>query len=977
MSPNPRHGPGARNDHGRGWAVPEPVDGAWETHSGESGLGSGAPAMGRAADGGAMDRAPSGGLSAGSAFTGEEPPLPDEAPPEAFDGPRIEPPEPSPFEPEPVAMAERQAATEALAERILARLNPEQQRAVRTTDGPVLILAGAGSGKTRVLAHRVAYLIGVKGIRPWQILAVTFTNKAAAELRARIVGLVGEEAGREVAMGTFHALCARVLRREGVAIGLAPHFVVYDTDDQGALMKQILREEDLPITGEYKPSAILGAISRAKNEMLDADFVAANAHTHREREIARLYRRYQARLKAAAALDFDDLLLEAVRLFQDAPSVLERYQGRWRYLHVDEYQDTNRPQYLWVKALAASHHNLCVVGDDDQSIYSWRGADIRNILDFEGDYPDATVVKLEQNYRSTQLILDAAHALVTHNSSRKDKKLWTDNAGGRQIQRFEAYNEEEEAEWIARRVEELTGGRSSILTRRADEEAERWERGDVAVMYRTNAQSRAIEEAFLRYGIRYQLVGGTRFYQRREVKDALAYLRILRSDTDQVSFERILNVPARGLGEKTLEELRVAAAGGRTIRAGAEDEAVEAGAAGTRMAEPRAAERMAAGSSSAGPTYWSAIVDGAAGRLDGLGSRARSALGSFAALVGRLRTRIGVLPLPELLDAVMEDSGYRAMLADGSVEGEERWANLLELRSVTTRYDDLTPDDALDRFLEETALVADQDSYEAGADAVTLITLHAAKGLEFPVVFIAGLEEGVFPHSRSLDDEKQLEEERRLAYVGITRAKRLLFLSHAARRATWGSGGLSVPSRFLFEVPPGLMAGPRLERADDFDDDVGNIDPDLVFGRRLGSRFGTPIRAGGGAYRTGSGAAGGPRAGEVFKPTRDLGARREAYEAGARSGSLNVPRGLPLRPPAADSPTLPPSQPRPAPAARPRVPGERQFRDGDRIRHPRLGEGIVVTSKLTRNDEEVTVAFGNGGGVKTLLASIANLELIG
>jgi len=336
-----------------------------------------------------------------------------------------------------VALAERQAATEALAQRILGRLNPEQQRAVQTTDGPVLILAGAGSGKTRVLAHRVAYLVGVRGVRPWQILAVTFTNKAAAELRARITGLIGEEAGREVAMGTFHALCARVLRRDGRAIGLDPHFVVYDSDDQQALMKQILREEDLPVTGEYKPSAILGAISRAKNEMLDAEFIAANAHTHREREIARLFRRYTTRLKSAAALDFDDLLLEAVRLFHDAPEVLERYQGRWRFLHVDEYQDTNRPQYLWVKALAAAHHNLCVVGDDDQSIYSWRGADIRNILDFEGDYPDAAVVKLEQNYRSTQLILDAAHAVVTHNTSRKNKKLGTENSGGRQIARFE------------------------------------------------------------------------------------------------------------------------------------------------------------------------------------------------------------------------------------------------------------------------------------------------------------------------------------------------------------------------------------------------------------------------------------------------------------------------------------------------------------------------------------------------------------
>ena len=876
----------------------------------------------------------------------ELPPLPDEAPPEAFDGPRIESAEASPFEPQPVALAERQAATEALAARILARLNPEQQRAVRTTDGPVLILAGAGSGKTRVLAHRVAYLIGVQGIRPWQILAVTFTNKAAAELRARITDLVGQEAGHEVAMGTFHALCARVLRRDGAAIGIDPHFVVYDMDDQQALMKQILREDDLPVTGEYKPSAILGAVSRAKNEMIDADFLAQNAHTHREREIARLYRRYQTRLRSAAALDFDDLLLEAVRLFHEAPAVLERYQGRWRYLHIDEYQDTNRPQYLWVKALGARHKNVCVVGDDDQSIYSWRGADIRNILDFERDYPNATVVKLEQNYRSTQLILDAAHAVVTNNSSRTDKKLWTENAAGSPIQRFEAYNEEEEAEWIARQIEELTGGRgSSVLTRRADETPESWERRDVAVMYRTNAQSRAIEEGFLRYNIRYQLVGGTRFYQRREVKDALAYLRILRNDSDQVSFERILNVPARGIGEKSLEALRAAAA--------------------AIVPEGEVAA-----------TYWGAINATAEGRIEALGSRARTALGGFAALVARLRTRIGVLPLPELLDAVIEESGYRAMLADGSEEGEERWANLLELRSVTTRYDDLTPDDALDRFLEETALVADQDSYEAGADAVTLITLHAAKGLEFPVVFIAGMEEGVFPHSRSLDDEKQLEEERRLAYVGITRAKRRLFLSHAARRATWGSGGLSVPSRFLFEIPAALMTGPRLERADDFDDDVGQVDPDLVFGRRLGSRFGTPIRSGGGAWRAGSGQPGAPRAGEGFRPTRDLGARRDAYDSGARSGSLNVPRGS-GEPAAREAHPAMPSSPRPSPAARPRIPGERQFRDGDRVRHPRLGDGIVVTSKLTRNDEEVTIALSNGGGIKTLLASIANLELLG
>jgi DNA helicase-2/ATP-dependent DNA helicase PcrA len=819
--------------------------------------------------------------------------------------------------------ATRRVAAATRAAEIVGHLNPEQARAVTTTDGPLLILAGAGSGKTRVLAHRIAYLIGVKGVRPWQILAVTFTNRAAGELRERIIALVGEP-GRDVQAGTFHSICARVLRRDGQAIGISRRFVVYDTDDQQALMKGILREEDMPLTGEFRPSAVLGAISRAKNEMLDATFLADNAVNHHEKVIARLAKRYLERLKQVGALDFDDLLLEAVRLFDEAPDVLARYQDRWRYLHVDEYQDTNRPQYLWVRALAAKHHNLAVVGDDDQSIYGWRGANIRNILDFERDYPDATVVKLEQNYRSTQLILDAAHAVVSRNTERTDKKLWTAQAGGRPIQRFEAYNEEEEAEWIARQIEGLVGGRGSVLTRRADDDEEKLRARDIAVMYRMNAQSRAIEESFLRYGIHYQLVGGTRFYSRREVKDALAYLRILRSDTDSVSFERIINIPARAIGDKTIEVLRAV----------------------SRRDEI---------------STWETIERAARGEVDGLVPRARASLADFAALVRRLRSRVGVLPLPELLDDVLEVSGYRAMLADGSEDGEERWANLLELRSVTTRYDDLEPEDALDRLLEETALVADQDSYEGDADAVTLITLHAAKGLEFPVVFIAGLEEGLFPHSRALDDEKELEEERRLAYVGITRAKRRLFLSHAWRRSTWGMGQASVPSRFLLEIPAELMIGPDLS-PEGRERDPG-IDLDLAFGSRRTTRFGMPIRTGGGAFRQGSGRPGAPPPGEAFRPSRDLAAKREAFAAGAPSGSL-APQptgsGAPARP------------------QRPIIPGERQFRDGDRVRHARWGDGIIVNSKLTRTDEEITVAFKDAAvGRKTVLASLANLEIIG
>jgi DNA helicase-2/ATP-dependent DNA helicase PcrA len=844
--------------------------------------------------------------------------------------------EPTARPPDP---AVRAAATAARADEIVRALNPEQARAVTTTEGPLLILAGAGSGKTRVLAHRIAYLVGVKDVAPWRILAVTFTNRAAGELRERIISLVGE-GGRDVMAGTFHALCARVLRQDGEAIGIGRRFVIYDTDDQQALMKQILREEDLPLTGEFRPSVILGAISRAKNEMLDAELLTQHAANHRERTIARLAKRYRERLQKANALDFDDLLLEAVRLFDEAPDVLAKYQERWRYLHVDEYQDTNRAQYLWVRALAARHHNLCVVGDDDQSIYSWRGADLRNILDFERDWPDTAVVKLEQNYRSTQLILDAAHAVVSRNTARKDKKLWTDNTGGARIQRFEAYNEEEEAEWIARQVEGLVGGRASALTRRADEEDARFRAREIAVMYRMNAQSRAIEESFLRYGLRYQLVGGTRFYARREVKDALAYLRILRSDTDSVSFERVINVPARGIGERTIEVLRAAAA-------------------------------------REGGTTWGAIEAAVQGELEGLAPRTRNALTDFAVLVRRLRSRVGVLPLPELLDEALEASGYRAMLADGSEDGEERWANLLELRAVTTRYDDLAPDDALDRLLEETALVADQDSYEGDADAVTLITLHAAKGLEFPVVFIAGLEEGLFPHSRALDDEKELEEERRLAYVGITRAKRRLYLSHAWRRATWGMGQASVPSRFLLEIPAELMVGPQLDGADERD-----LDLDLVFGARRTSRFGTPARGGSGpAYRQGSGRPGAPGPGEVFRPGRDLAAKREAFAEGAPSGSL-ARRSSSWDADAVDAVALPaalaPGRPAGPKPPRPVIPGERQFRDGDRIRHARWGDGIVVTSKLTRSDEEVTVAFKDPSvGRKTMLASLANLDLIG
>ncbi|CAN5208557.1 hypothetical protein BH24CHL7_BH24CHL7_09950 [soil metagenome] len=823
---------------------------------------------------------------------------------------------------------------QATVERIISRLNPEQATAVRTTKGPLLILAGAGSGKTRVLAHRVAYLIGVEGVRPWQILAVTFTNKAAAEMRERILALVGEP-GRDVAMGTFHSLCARVLRRDGAAIGINPRFAIYDTDDQVGVIKLVLRELELTGTGELRPQAILGQIGRWKNDLLGPEEAAAAARGYYEEVAARAYARYYARLREAGALDFDDLLNVAVRLFEQAPAVLAHYHDRWRYLHVDEYQDTNRAQYLWVRLLAGKRKNLAVVGDDDQSIYSWRGADLRNILDFERDYPDATVVKLEQNYRSTQLILDAAHAVVSRNEDRKDKKLWTENPRGVLIERFEADSEDEEAEWIARQVEALAGGRGaggSFLARRADEGDERQYRlRDIAVMYRTNAQSRAIEEAFLRYGLRYQLIGGTRFYQRREVKDALAYLRVLRSDHDSAAYERIINVPSRAIGEKTISVVRAEA--------------------GRRSGD-----------------FWAALQ--ALAQSEDHGGRVRSALGAFVALIASLRRRATALALPELLDALLEETGYRAMLHDGSQEGEDRWANLLELRQVVGRYGDLEPEDALDRLLEDTALVADQDAYQADSDAATLITLHAAKGLEFDAVFISGLEEGVFPHARALEEPRQMEEERRLAYVGLTRARHRLYVTHAASRATWGRGGLSVPSRFLLEIPTDLMHGPRLVAQDDVDDDQRPADErtgegyDLsyILGPRASSRLVGRRSAWapesrrslppGGGY---SPPVGAPSNGQRFSPSRDLAARRAAHY------------GQPPEVPAAPRPGGIPD--------RPIVPGERRYRDGDRVRHPAFGEGAVVTSKLTRDDEEVTVAFPERG-VKKLLASLANLQLI-
>jgi DNA helicase-2/ATP-dependent DNA helicase PcrA len=656
---------------------------------------------------------------------------------------------------------------------ILGRLNEPQREAVSHLTGPLLILAGAGSGKTRVLAHRVAYLVATS-YQAWQILAVTFTNKAAGEMRERIAGLIGEEAARDAAIGTFHAICARILRRDGGAIGLTRSFTIYDRADQVALVKSVLRRLDLD-EKRFAPSGMLAWIGQRKDELADVATAKRQAANYYDETAARVYEAYQRQLAEDDAVDFDDLLMRTVFLFEQHPDVLARYQGRWQQIMVDEYQDTNRAQYLICRHLSAKHHNLAVVGDDDQSIYSWRGADLRNILDFEQDNPDAKVVKLEQNYRSTQTILDAAHAVVSRNAGRKDKRLWTDRGTGTQITLFDAYNEYEEAEFVARQVEKLVGagrrgGMAALLTSRADDEDGTLKYGDIAIAYRINAQSRVLEESLMRFGIPYQLVGGTRFYERREVKDALAYVRLARNPADRVALGRIINVPARGIGAKTVEEL-----GG--------------------WAESR------------GVSQWQAVEE--AGENPNLAPRARAQLAVFTDLMRGLMAMVPSEPPSAIFDAALERSGLQAAINDGSDEGEERWANVLELRGHAAEFDEIAPPEGLARFLEEVALVSDQDELEEAPDRVTLITLHAAKGLEFPVVFIVGLEEGLLPHRRALEDERELEEERRLAYVGMTRAKDRLYLVHAHHRSTYGVGAQADPSRFLSELPEDLLAAER------------------------------------------------------------------------------------------------------------------------------------------------------------------------
>lgn len=635
---------------------------------------------------------------------------------------------------------------------ILANLNPAQREAVRHTEGPLLIFAGAGSGKTRVLTHRVAYLIAEKGVSPRNILAVTFTNKAAQEMRERIMRLVGEES-RDIWIGTFHATCARILRMSGEQMGLERDFVVYDDGDQLSLIRECLSEMSLD-DKRFAPRAVLSLISRAKEKLITPEKFGNHYRGFFEDICGKVYERYQEKLRQNRALDFDDLLMATVRLFEQCPDVLARYQERFRYILVDEYQDVNFAQYRFLKLLADRHRNLCVVGDDDQSIFLFRGADVTLMLKFEQDYPEAKVVKLEQNYRSTKIILDAAHGVVSHNRTRKPKRLWTENEDGILLHREEADNEREEAAFVARKVYDET---------RYGQRRHR----DFAILYRTNAQSRAFEEVFLHFGIPYRIVGGLRFYERQEVKDILAYLRVLHNPQDSVSLKRILNVPSRGIGAATLGIL--------------ESTAQESGRA-----------------------LWDIVRE--AHLIQTLNPRARNAVAGFASLIRGLQKRRDTSTVTELTQAVLQKTGYLAELeADKTHEAQSRVENVKELLTVTTQFDASADDRSLAAFLEQVSLVSDLDSLDTGADSVIMMTLHSAKGLEFPVVFLVGMEEGIFPHMRSKNTDRELEEERRLCYVGITRAREELYLTHAYRRTLFGSPATNPPSRFLSEIPAHLF----------------------------------------------------------------------------------------------------------------------------------------------------------------------------
>ena len=765
----------------------------------------------------------------------------------------------------------------------LNQLNPEQREAVLRVEGPLLILAGAGSGKTRVIAYRIAYLIGGGHASPYEVVALTFTNKAAEEMRGRVATLLGDACEGAWVM-TFHAMCARLLRREAPHVGLSRDFVIYDSSDQVSAVKQVMRALNID-DGVLQPRSVLSRISHAKNQMKGPeDF--EESYNPRDAELGKIFRGYQSALAASNAVDFDDLLLKSLQLFEEHEDLRLKYARRFKFLLVDEYQDTNRPQYLLLRRMAEAHRNLCVVGDPDQSIYKWRGADIHNILDFERDYADAFVVRLERNYRSTQVILDAASAVISRNVERKEKRLYTEEAGGDKLLYHQAADELEEADFIARTARRLAHSPAQ---------------SPMAVLYRTNAQSRVIEDAMRREGIPYRIIGSVRFYERKEIKDALSYLKLLLNPDDDVSLRRVINVPARGIGKGVMDAL--------------------AAFVPDTYPGDRAQASLPLGGARAANSLWAKLRAGLdAGAFTG---RAASSLRAFRGLIEGLSEVARTEPVSIVLGKVLDRTGYLNELREEKTpEAEGRIDNLMELVSAAKEYEARNANGngdggggaSLGGFVDQLSLLSDADESEGAADArVLMMTLHSAKGLEFPVVVLAGMEENLFPHSRSSDDQAELEEERRLCYVGMTRARRRLLLTGAGRRRWYGEYRAQAPSRFLNEIPPELV----------------DLDVAGVSGGHYQPSFSSAFERRPNPYRRGPHAT----------PTR---VREEAPlyayedEDQSRPGHIEV---------------------------------------GARVRHAQFGVGTVVSVQAAGGDTKLVVRFASVG-TKTLIARFANLEVV-
>lgn len=806
---------------------------------------------------------------------------------------------------------------------LLSQLNPQQRQAVERVDGPVLVLAGPGSGKTRVLTYRIAYLLEEIRLAPHNILAVTFTNKAAREMRDRLTQLVGDEKMRDLTIGTFHALCARFLRRDGETVGLAPGFVIFDDDDQSKLIQEIVREQNIN-DKVYRPGQVLGAISKAKNELIGPDQYVPATYWHEA--VGRIYKRYQEKLLDNNAVDFDDLLIYTVQLLRDHPGVLQKYQRRYAYLHVDEFQDTNMAQYLIVKLLAGKYRNIFCVGDEDQSIYAWRGADYRNVMRFREDFPDAQVFLLEQNYRSTQTILDVAQAVIGRNPTRTAKKLWTENPRGIPIEIIEAYDDREEPQLVAQEINRLLA-------------QGKYKPKDFAVFYRTRAQSRILGEEFFRRGIPYKVIGARGFYELREVKDLLAYMRLLHNPRDTVSFNRILNVPPRGIGKRTHEDLVKVA-----NRLGVSP------VTALKMLRDATADGSQPTTDDGQPTTDKENQFPYANYFD---ARARRALIAFFDMLVELNRLKDELTLTQFFDALVEKIGYREHLVDGTKEGDDRWNNVQELRKATQEHSALDPAAALAEFLETAALVSDVDAHDANEGVVVLMTLHMAKGLEFPVVFITGMEEGIFPHSRSFDEAHEMEEERRLAYVGITRAKEKLYLLYAFRRSSFGNQyEPTEPSRFLTDIPRDLIQTKSGEKRNTYDD--------ILNTRRYKemTTWETDDRR--------------PTTNNRRQTADDKPRKKDSTPSAVRRPSSTTKRGLQDDEPDDETATRKLGAAKSSFTEKPKPTRETEWKGGDKVTHPTFGNGTIITSKIVGNDEELQVAF-EGAGVKRLLAAYAKL----